>query len=121
VDGEIILARRDESNCALNLFTGGLAFVDHAVSREIVALADIVAARDAALRLASFEALAGLFLLVRGEGRLAAEFDAFLLGVGPAARGAFEDAPPFELRRHAEDSEDDLGKIRRGIEERFGQ
>jgi hypothetical protein len=41
-------------------------------------------------------------LLVR-KGRLAGEFDAFRLGVGSAARGAFEDAPPFELRRDAED------------------
>ena len=31
------------------------------------------------------EALAGLFLLVRGEGRLAAEFDTVRLGVGPVA------------------------------------
>jgi hypothetical protein len=49
-------------------------------------LTDIVAARDAALRLASFDALAGLFLLVRGEGRLAAEFDAlFLASARPRA------------------------------------
>jgi len=52
------------------------------------ALADIVAARHAALRLARVEALAGLFLLVRSEDRLAAEFDAVGFGVGPAARGA---------------------------------
>jgi hypothetical protein len=38
---------------------------------------------NAALRLAGFEALAGLFLLMRGEGRLAAEFDALGLGVAP--------------------------------------
>ena len=57
-------------------------------------------AGDAALRLAGGNALAGLLLLVRGEGRLAAEFDALRLGVGPAARRAFEDAPAFELRRH---------------------
>ena len=63
------------------------------------ALTDIVAAGNAALRLASFEALTGLLLLVRGEGRLAAEFDALLLGVGTAARGAFENAAAFELRR----------------------
>src|SRR5271165_4660959 len=48
-------------------------------------LTDVVAARDAALRLARFEALAGLFLLVRGQDRLAAEFDTLLLGVGPAS------------------------------------
>jgi hypothetical protein len=34
------------------------------------ALADVVAAGDTALRLANFEALAGLFLLVRSEDRL---------------------------------------------------
>jgi hypothetical protein len=48
------------------------------------ALTDVVAAGNAALRLPGFEALAGLVLLVRGEGRLAAEFDALGLGVGPA-------------------------------------
>ena len=48
-------------------------------------LTDIVAPRDAALRLASFEAFAGLLLLVQGEDRLAAEFNAVGLGVGPAA------------------------------------
>src|SRR5712672_1277349 len=85
------------------------------------ALTDIVAAGDAALRLARFEALAGLFLLVRGEGRLAAEFDALFLGVGSAARGAFENAAAFELRRNAKDGEDDLGEVGCGIEERFGQ
>ena len=54
------------------------------------ALADIVATRDAALRLARVEALAGLLLLVRGEDRLAAEFDAVRLRVSLAASGAFE-------------------------------
>jgi len=67
------------------------------------ALTDIVAARHAALCLPGCNALAGLFLLVRGEGRLAAEFDALFLGVGPAARGAFENAAAFELRRNAKD------------------
>jgi hypothetical protein len=86
------------------------------VRREIV-----VAPRHAALRLASFEASAGLFLLVRGQRRLAAEFDALLLGVGPAPRGAFEDAAAFELRRHAKDGEDDLGEVGSGIEERLGE
>jgi hypothetical protein len=82
---------------------------------------DVVAARHAALRLASFEAFAALFLLVRGEDRLAAELDAFVLGVGPTARGAFEDLVSFELLRNAEYGENDLGKIGRGIEERLGQ
>ncbi len=42
-------------------------------------------AGDAALRLAGGNALAGLLLLVRGEGRLAAEFDAlkWTPSVGP--------------------------------------
>jgi hypothetical protein len=44
---------------------------------------------------------AGLLLLVRREGRLAAEFVPLRLGVGPAGRGAFENAPAFELRRNA--------------------
>ena len=84
-------------------------------------MADIVATSNAALRLASFEAFAGLFLLVRGEDRLAAEFDTVGCGVGPAARRAFEDATAFELRGNAEDRKDDLGKVRGCIEERFGQ
>ena len=42
-------------------------------------LADIVAARNAALRLVGFEALAGLFLLVRREDRLTAELAGDLL------------------------------------------
>jgi hypothetical protein len=75
----------------------------------------------AALRLTGIEAFAGLFLLVRGEGRLAAEFDALFLGVGPAACGAFENAAAFELRRNAKDGEDDLGEVGCGIEERLGQ
>src|ERR1700719_2561372 len=54
------------------------------------ALTDIIAPRNAALRLTRVEALAGLFLLVRGEDRLAAEFDAIRLGIGPAARGALQ-------------------------------
>ena len=85
------------------------------------ALADIVAAGDAALCLAGGEAFAGLLLLVRGERRLAAEFDALRLGVGRAARRAFENAAAFELRRNAKDGEDDLGEVGCGIEERFGQ
>ena len=73
------------------------------------------------MRLAGIEASAGLFLLVGGEGRLAAEFDALFLGVGPAARRAFENAAAFELRGNAKDGEDDLGEVGCGIEERFGQ
>ena len=71
----------------------------------------VIAARDAALRLAGGEAFAGLLLLMRGERQLAPEFDALGLGVGPAARGAFENAPPFELGRDAEHGKDELGKV----------
>src|SRR5262249_48646447 len=85
------------------------------------ALTDVVAAGNAALRLASFEAFAGLLLLVRREDRRAAEFDAVRLGVGSAARGAFEDAAAFELRRNAKDGENDLGKVGGRIKERLGQ
>jgi hypothetical protein len=60
-------------------------------------------------------------LLVRSEGRLAAEFDALFSGVGSAARGAFEDTAALQLRRNAKDRKDDLGKVRGRIEERFGQ
>jgi hypothetical protein len=42
-------------------------------------------------------------------------------GVGPAARGAFENAAAFELRRYAEDGKDDLGEVGCRVEERFGQ
>ena len=80
------------------------------------ALADIVAACNAALRLARFEALASLLLLMRGEDRLAAEFDTVRLGVGPAARCAFEDAASLQLRRNAKDRKDDLGKVGCGVE-----
>ena len=65
----------------------------------------------AALRLARFEALGGLFLLVRGEGRLAAQFDALFLGVGLAARGALQNAAALQLRGNAENGEDDLGEV----------
>ena len=58
---------------------------------------------------------------MRGEDGFAAEFDAVCPGVGPAARCAFEDAAAFELRRDAENGEDDLGKIGRSVEEWFGQ
>jgi len=83
-------------------------------------LADVVGAGDRALRSASVEASAGLFLLVRSENRLAVEFDAVGLGVGLAARGAFENAAPFEFRCHTEDGEDDVGKIGCRIKERLG-
>jgi hypothetical protein len=79
------------------------------------ALADIVATRDATLRLASFEALAGLFLLVRRQDRLAAEFDAVGFGVGPATRGELQNTAALQLRRHAKYGEDDLGKVGCGV------
>ena len=63
------------------------------------ALTDIVAVRDAPLRLACVQALAGLLLLVRREDRLTAELDAVGLRIGSAARGAFgaEDFPLPDL------------------------
>ena len=85
------------------------------------ALADVVAARHAALRLARFEALTGLVLLVRGERRLAAEFHAVRLGVGPAARRALQNAAALQLRGDAKDGEDDLGEVGRGVQVRLGQ
>jgi hypothetical protein len=65
-------------------------------------MADIVAARHAALRLTRFEALEGFLLLVRHKDRLAAEFDTVRLRVSPTARGAFENVATFELRGNAE-------------------
>ena len=53
-------------------------------------------------------------LLVRGEDGLAAELDAVGLGVGPAARGALQNAAALELRGNGEDRKNDLGKIGRG-------
>jgi hypothetical protein len=50
-------------------------------------------------------------LLVRGELRLAAEFDALGLCVGVAPCGAFRDAAMFQLRRDAKDRKNDLCKI----------
>jgi hypothetical protein len=41
--------------------------------------------------------------------------------VGPATRGAFENAPPFQLRCNAMDRKDHVGEVGRGIKERFGQ
>ena len=43
------------------------------------------------------------------------------LRLGATSRRAFANATAFKLRRHAEDRENDLGKIRRRIEERFGE
>jgi hypothetical protein len=84
-------------------------------------LTDVVGASDAALRLACFEALADLLLLVGREDRLAAEFDTVRLGVGATPPCAFEDAAALQFGGDAEDRKDDLGKIRGGIEVRFGQ
>jgi hypothetical protein len=60
-------------------------------------------------------------LLVWREDRLAPEFDAVGLGVGPAARGALQEAAAFQLGGNAENRKDDLGKVRGRIEVRFGQ
>jgi hypothetical protein len=54
---------------------------------------------------------------MRGEFRLATEFDAFGFGVGPAPRRALGDAAAFALRR---DAKGKLGKIGRGIDNRLG-
>ena len=59
-------------------------------------------------------------LLVRGEDRLATEFDAHGLRIGPAACRAFQDAAALQLGGNAEGGKDDLGKIGRGIKERAG-
>src|SRR5262249_43491824 len=67
------------------------------------------------------EALAGLFLLVRCEDRFGAELDALGLGVGPAARGALQDATALQFRSDTENGEDDLRKVGRGVEVRFSQ
>jgi hypothetical protein len=53
--------------------------------------------------------------------RLAAEFDAVGLGVGPTARGALQNAAALQLRGNTENREDDTGKIGRGVEKRLGQ
>ena len=58
---------------------------------------------------------------MRGECRLAAEFDALGLGVGAAPGGAFHDAVAFQFRGNAKDRKNDLGKVRGRIEERLGQ
>jgi hypothetical protein len=83
--------------------------------------ADIVAAGYRAQRFAVHVAASNRFLLlVRGENRLASEFDTFGLGVGAAPCGAVEDAAAFELRGNAKDRKDDLGKIRGRIGEQGG-
>ena len=54
-----------------------------------------------------------------GQDRLTAKFDALFLGVGPAARGAFEDAVGLQLGGNAKNCKDDLGKVGCGVEVRF--
>jgi len=83
-------------------------------------LTDIVAARDAALCLAGLDPFARFLLLMGSEFRLAAEFDAFLLGVGPAARGALDDATALQLGGNAKHGQDKLGKVRGCIDNRLG-
>ena len=52
----------------------------------------------------------------------AAEFDAFRLGVGPATRGALQDAATLQLRGgDAKDGEHDLSKVGRGVDVGFRQ
>jgi hypothetical protein len=84
------------------------------------ALAHVVAPGNAALSLAGVKAFAGLPLLVRGEGWLAAEFDALGFGAGPTPRRALGNATAFELGRDAKHGKDELGEIGRGINNRFG-
>jgi hypothetical protein len=83
-------------------------------------LTDIVAPCDAALCLAGLNPLPCFALLMRGEFWLAVEFDTLCLGVGPAPRGAFENAAAFELGGDAKHGEHKLGKIGRGIDNRLG-
>jgi hypothetical protein len=64
------------------------------------------------LRLAVGDALAGFFLLVRRQDRLAAEFDTIGLSIGSAACRALQNAAALQLRGDAKDSKDDLGKVR---------
>jgi hypothetical protein len=82
---------------------------------------DIIAAGYRAQRFAVHVApLDRLAPLMRGEGRLAAEFHALGLGVGAAPCGAFHDAAAFQLRGNAKDRKNYLGKVRGRIEERLG-
>jgi len=69
------------------------------------ALADIVAPRNAALRLIRFEVLAGLALLVRRERVLAAEFDALALA------SARPRAVRSKVRRRSAITEDDVACV----------
>jgi hypothetical protein len=73
------------------------------------------------LRLACINPLARLLLLMRGQDRLAAELDASGLGVGPATRGAFHDAPAFELGGNPQHGEHQLGEVGCRIDNRLGQ
>src|SRR5438128_4769907 len=84
-------------------------------------LTDVVAASNAALRLAFCEPLPGLALLVWGEGGLAAEFDTLGLRIGTAARGALCNAPAFQRGSDAKHSEDEFGKVRGRIDNRLGK
>ena len=58
---------------------------------------------------------------MRGADRLAAQFDALGLGVGFAARYAFENAVAIQLRRDAKNGKHDLGKVRPGVEAGLGK
>jgi hypothetical protein len=83
-------------------------------------LTDIEAARDAALRLAGLDPIAGFVLLVGGEFRLAAKLDTLRLGVGPAARSALDNAAALQLGGNAKHGKHKLGKVRGRIENRLG-
>jgi hypothetical protein len=48
-------------------------------------------------------------------------FDALGSGVGAAPCGPFENAAALQFRGNTKDRKNDLGKIRSGIEEGFGQ
>ena len=82
---------------------------------------DVVAAGDAALRLARRNPRPRFALLMRGEFRLASEFHALRLRVGAASCCAFGDAAAFQLRGDAKHGKHKLGKIARGIEHRLRQ
>jgi len=69
--------------------------------------ANVVAPRNRAQRFTVLVTpLDRLAFLVRGELRLAPEFDALRLGVGAASRRAVDDPASFELRGNAEDRKD---------------
>ena len=73
------------------------------------------------MRLPGLDPSPRLLLLMGGEFRLAAEFDALSLCVGTAPCRAFQDAAALQLRRNAKDGEDDLGEVGRGVQVRLGQ